>query len=158
MLLNTYKMMIKLAESYRFLYIQILQVCHHSVNFIHYSIVTLSLAVIACYRQYDTMICPRSAKTMKNREQLVNYRFMNKEEAVIPQPSLMRQICLEFHLLPSKNLFLQGNVYDAYDVSFATDGLVHLFECCYQQKVSVDTSYRFWDSVDIIPMESLKEV
>ena len=103
------------------------------------------------------MICPRSAKTMKNREQLVNYQFVDKE-AVIPQPSLMRQMCLEFHLLTSKNIFLQGNFFDVYDVSIGTDGFVHLFECCYQQKVSVDTSYRFWDSVDIIPMESLKEV
>ena len=115
----------------------------------------LSFALIACYRQFDTMICPRSAKTMKNIaiEQLV----MDKEEAVIPQPSLMRQMCLEFHLLPSKNIFLQGNFPDVYNVSIATDGLVHLFECCYQQKVSA-TTFRHLDTVEIVPMEPLREV
>ena len=116
------------------------------------------------YRQYDTMICPRSVKTVKKREQLVKWfkekvgrKQEDEEEAVIPQPSLMRQMCLEFHLLPSKNIFLQGNFHDAYDVSVATDGLVQLFECCYQQKVSA-TTFRYWESVEIVPMEPLREV
>ena len=42
--LNTYKVMIKLTEFYRFLYTQTLQVCYHSVNFIHYS----SVAFVFC--------------------------------------------------------------------------------------------------------------
>ena len=119
------------------------------------------MSSVVYYRQYDTMICPRSAKTVKKREQLVKW-FKEKvrkkqEEAVIPQPSLMRQMCLEFHLLPSKNIFLQGNVSDIYDVSVATNRLIHLFECCYQQKVSA-TTFRHLDTVEIVPMEPLREV
>lgn len=46
----------------------------------------------------------------------------------------MRQMCLEIHLIPSEELFLEDTpFYRSYDISTATDGLVQLFESCYNQ-------------------------
>ena len=43
-------------------------------------------------------------------------------------------MCLEMHLLPSKELFLEHTTfYNNYDISTASKGLVQLFESCYNQ-------------------------
>ena len=119
---------------------------------------------VACYRQYDTMICPQSAKTVNRKEQMFKWikekigkKQEEEEEAVVPQPPLMRQMCLEFHLTPYRTFFLIGKFYDGYDISVASDNIVHLFECCYLQKVSVVSRW-YGDSVETKPMESIKEV
>ena len=120
------------------------------------------LIVLALYRQYDTMICPTSAKTLNKGEKVVKWvkeKVWKKQEeaAVLPHPSQMRRMCLEFHLVPFKSFFLDNDSYNVYEISVATDNIVHIFECCYQQKVTA-TRYFYGEGVEIKLMDSVKEV
>ena len=108
------------------------------------------------------MICPESGKiTSKKESQWLEWVKEKvggvkplEDEILIPQPRLMRQICMENFLIPSKELFIAGDFYPTYDISSATNGIVHLFESCYRQKVWMPGNYYPYIST----MESLKEV
>ena len=104
------------------------------------------------------MILPQSAKTAI-KDQFFNW-FMEKvtskkqEEVIIPQPHEMRKICMEYYLRPSKSIFLDGAFYDSYDISRATDGLVHLYQClCTQKGLIPGRRYS-----ELRELESLREV
>ena len=104
------------------------------------------------------MICPQVAS---KKNQFVKWvkglkvgAKTQQEEGLIPQPQTMRQMCMEYFLIPSRNIFLNGVFYKTYDISKATDGLLNLYECCYNQKVIRQGR----SSYDVIVMKSLKEV
>ena len=62
-------------------------------------------------------------------------------------------MCLEIHLIPSEELFLEDTpFYHSYDISTATDGLVQLFESCYNQYLLNRQGVHLWC------MESVKQV
>ena len=112
------------------------------------------------YFQYDTMACPKSFSTVNKKERftkLLKERAEKKQEQItIPEPSLMSQMCLEIHLTPSRSLFMEGNFYDTFDVSAATNGFVRLFESIYEPIVQV-TQYGYM-TTEKKKMESVKKV
>ena len=62
-------------------------------------------------------------------------------------------MCLEIHLIPSEELFIETTpFYDSYDISTATDGLVQLFESCYNQYLLNRQGVHLWC------MDSVKQV
>ncbi len=121
----------------------------------------LFIIVLADFRQYDTMICPETGKVTRKDKWLgrvkekVGAKKPQGEEILIPPSHVMRQICMEHFLISSRELFLEGNFYKSYDVSTATNGFVHLYNLCYNQKVFLsDEKFHY----TVIPMGSLKEV
>ncbi len=110
------------------------------------------------------MICPEIGKISSKKEsqwlewvkeKMGATKPQQEDEILIPQPRLMRQICMEDFLMPSKNLFLTGDFFPTYDISSATNGIVHLYESFYKQKVLPPGKSYY---PDISTMESLKEV
>ena len=107
------------------------------------------------------MICPETGKVTKRdkwigwAKEKIGAKKLQGEEILIPPSHVMRQICMEHFLIPSRELFFQGKFYKSYDVSTATDGFVHLYDLCYNQKVFFPDA-KF--SYTVVPMESLKEV
>ncbi len=107
------------------------------------------------------MICPESAKVASKKDQFVKW-FKGKvgaktqqEDVLIPEPHTMRQICMEMFLIPSKKIFVTGNFYEAYDIVNATNGLLNLYDHCYNQKV-IPQGRQYYDIT--VTIESLKEV
>ena len=93
------------------------------------------------YLQYDTMACPKSFSTINKKERFTKWlkerAEKKQEQIIIPEPSLMSQMCLEIHLIPTRSLFMEGNFYDTFDVSPATDRFVRLFESIYEPIIPV---------------------
>ena len=90
------------------------------------------------YRQYDTFVFPKSKTKptqIKKSQSFTSWVSGDSSSNFnIPESSWMRQMCLDIHLVPSEELFIETTpFYDSYDVSTATDGLVQLFESCYNQ-------------------------
>ena len=106
------------------------------------------------------MACPKSLSTVNEKEhfkKLLKARAEKKQEQIIiPESSLMSQMCLEIHLMPSRNLFMKGDFYGTFDVSPATDKIVHLFECIYEPIIPV-TRYGY-EITEKKKMESVKKV
>ena len=109
------------------------------------------------------MICPEIGRIASKKDsQLLGWvekmesSKPQEDEIQIPQPQLMRQICMEHFLIPSKEIFLNGDFYETYDISTATDRLVCLYSRCYKQKVLPPGKY--YNNLEISTMESLKEV
>ncbi len=131
------------------------------------------------FRHYDTTIYPETVGRIASKKQSqgwllrlaelgrqhINDMLMLKEtfrakkpvpqedEILIPPHDTRQQICIEHHLIPSKKLFVNGDFYDTYDISTATDCLVHLYNNCYSQKVFVPG-----ESCYTVETESLKQV
>ena len=102
---------------------------------------------IGVYCQYDTIIYPESAKPGSS----IN-------SVAIPQNDKMRQICLERFLEPTKQLLINGTFDQTqYDIVTATNDLLHIYNCCYNQMVYVKTG--LWLGHPIVKdMTSLKKV
>ena len=107
------------------------------------------------------MACPKALITVNKKEQFK--KFLKKraekkqEQVVIPEPSLMSQMSLEIHLMPSRCLFMEGNFHETFDISEDTDRIVHLFECIYEPNVPV-TLYHLYDTTEKKKVESVKKV
>ena len=58
------------------------------------------------------MACPKSFSTINKKERftkLLKERAEKKQEQIIiPEPSLMSQMCLEIHLIPTRSLFMDA--------------------------------------------------
>ena len=107
------------------------------------------------------MVLPQSGKIAKRKDQFFNWikekvGAKKQEEVIIPQPHIMRQICMEYYLRPSRHIFLNGDFYPTYDISRATDGLVHLYQSLYKQKGLIPG--RIYDTLEVKEVESMKEV
>ena len=112
---------------------------------------------LGLYRQYDTMICPRSEKVARIIDQCSNQVKKQEDEVlIIPPAHKMREMCMECFLVPSRDIFIYGDFYSSYDVSKATNGIVHLYSCCYTQKVCFGG--KLSTTIYTSPIESLKEV
>ncbi len=97
------------------------------------------ILTIGEYYQYDTIIYPELAKPGK----------AISKEIVIPQYHEVRKICLECFLEPTKQLLINGAFND---VTAVTSDLLHIYNCCYNQKVIKGRESK------TNPVESLKEV
>ena len=75
-----------------------------------------------------------------------------EKEIVIPYHHEMRRICLKHFLEPTKQLLINGTFDKTYDITIATNDLLHIYNSCYNQKVVKGCE---WKS-DIV--DSLKEV
>ena len=54
-------------------------------------------------------------------------------------------MCLEIHLTPSKELFLEHSTFNKnYDISTASKGLVQLFQSCYYQRILNGQKQDLW--------------
>ena len=106
------------------------------------------------------MICPQSARVVTRKDHFFKWvkekvgTKTQQEEVLIPQPHTMRQMCMEYYLIPSRDIFINGEFYKTYDISKATDGLLKLYESCYNQKVIQQGR----SSYNVVTMGSLKEV
>ena len=109
------------------------------------------------YRQYDTFVFPKSKTKPTQIKKSQNFTSWVSGDSSsnfnIPEPSVMRQMCLEIHLISSEELFIEdAPFYDSYDISTATDGLVQLFESCYYQFLLYRQGEHSWclDSVKLV--------
>lgn len=125
-------------------------------------IIVIIIHFIGTYYQYDTLILPKlpSTSLLTTTVQLfssfVRGSTQNEtpEKLPIPGENVIRKLCMEYFLLPSKELFIKGNFYEKYDISSATDRFVHLYECCFKQKVLPKDGYQSIPVTD----NSVKEV
>ena len=63
----------------------------------------------------------------------------------------MMQMCLEIHLLPFKELFLEhATFYKNYDISIASKGLFQLFKSCYYQHILNGQKQHLWSLDSLI--------
>ena len=119
-------------------------------------ILFFAVTILGDYCQYDTIIYPESAKPGMFRRGF-NYISGGGEsnELVIPENHQIRQKCLELFLEPTKQLLINGTFDQThYDIVTATNDLLHIYNCCYNQRVFVKGDSR--GSLNTIP--SLKEV
>ncbi len=106
------------------------------------------------------MICPQSAHVVSKKDQFVKWvkgkvgAKTQQEDVLIPQTHIMRQMCMEYFLIPSKKIFVTGNFYDAFDIANGAIGLLSLYDRCYNQKVIQQDRLYY----NVFPIESLKEV
>ena len=51
----------------------------------------------------------------------------------VPTPDKMRCMCLEIHLVPSKDIMLSEEFPEGFEVCIAVEGFISLFQCCLTQ-------------------------
>ncbi len=130
----------------------------HQISKVHecmwfFNMFIIIIVIIGDYNQYDTIIYPESAKPGMGTRfyNLVTGNDQGKE-IVIPQHHEMSRMCLMHFLEPSKQLLINGTFDQSYDITAATNDLLHIYNSCYNQKV-VKGHWPKSDNVD-----SLKEV
>ena len=110
-----------------------------------------------CYVKCDTFIFPKSRVKPTVIKKTPNFTsWISGDSTVtlnIPEPSWMMQMCLEIHLIPFKELFLEHSTFDKnYDISTASNELVQLFQTCYYQHILNGKKQQKWR------LHSVKEV
>ena len=96
------------------------------------------MCYLELHRQFDTLVLPATKGIFSSIREAVSTWFLPEENKfTVPDVNWMRQVSLEIHLQPTKRIFLEGHYSPQYDIDFATDGVVDLYDCCFHQHVLI---------------------
>ena len=94
------------------------------------------MCFLELHRQFDTLVLPATKGLFSSiREALSTWSLPEQPEFKVPDVNWMRQVSLEIHLQPTQRIFLEGDYSAQYDIDFATNRVVDLYDCCFHQHV-----------------------